>query len=212
MRLHRLGALTICLVLLLSGSASVSAARRGVLSQREYQQLRVAQQRIRSLATAKTGSFSRARTVCTRIHAVTPLVGAVRLGCLDLIRLAGDDDRLKDRATKCGIDPSSESAILTCLVPAVRSYYQDAEAFYQAERRVDQLARARGFSRRCVAVVGDSPGNIAAEGRLAASLKAAVRALQHQNPEALPTLSDQIAAAARSIQPGPSSLSVCPHD
>ena len=135
----------------------------------------------------------------------------MRSGCLDLIRLGGDDNRLNARATKCGIDPSSEAAVLTCLVPAVQSYYTDAEAFYRAETHVDRLARARGFSSTCVAVIGDSPGNIAAEGRLASDLKAAVQALNSQNPQALQTLSSEIQADIRAIRPGPSSLSLCPH-
>jgi hypothetical protein len=142
---------------------------------------------------------------------VSRLIGAVRAGCLDLIRLGGDDARLNARATKCGIDPSSEAAILTCLVPAVQRYYEDAEAFYRAESYVDTLLRARGFDGACVAVIGDSPGNIAAEGRLAGDLKTAVQALKDQNPQALQTLSDQIRTAVKAIKPGPRSLSLCPH-
>ncbi|MGH2861557.1 MAG: hypothetical protein ACRDLT_08620 [Solirubrobacteraceae bacterium] len=145
------------------------------------------------------------------MHDVSRLVTAVRNGCLDLIRLGGDDAKLNARATKCGIDPPSEVAILSCLVPAVRRYHTDAEAFYRSQSHVDRLAKARGFSRRCVAVIGDSPANIAAEGRLAADLRAAVQALENQNPQALQTLSDQIQTAVRTIRPGPSSLSLCPH-
>lgn len=145
------------------------------------------------------------------MRVVSRLIGAVRGGCLDLIRLGGDDAKLNARATQCGIDPPSEAAILTCLVPAVQRYYQDAESFYRAESRVDQLARSRGFSSGCVAVIGDSPGNISAEGKLAADLKAAVQALKAQNPQALQTLSDQIHAAVKAIKPGPRSLTLCPH-
>ena len=94
---------------------------------------------------------------------------------------------------------------------AVQRYYTDAEAFYRAESLVDRLAKARGFSKSCVAVIGDSAGNIAAEGRLAQDLRSAVSALQQQNPNALQTLSGQIQADIRAIKPGPSQLSLCPH-
>jgi hypothetical protein len=145
------------------------------------------------------------------MHQVSSLIKAVRNGCLDLIRLGGDHQKLNAEATKCGIDPGSEAALLSCMVPAVQSYYSDAEAFYRAESSVNRLAKARRFSSTCVAVIGDSQGNIAAEGRLAQDLKAAVSALKQQNPDALQTLFTQIQTAIRSIKPGPSSLAQCPH-
>jgi len=180
------------------------------LSTAEFKQLQRAQDRIRSLETSNVRGIERANAVCTHMQPVSRLIGAVRDGCLDLIRLGGDDARLNARATKCGINPSSEAAILTCLVPAVQSYYQDAQSFYRAESYVNKLAVARGFDSRCVAVIGDSAGNIAAEGRLAGALRSAVQALKNQNPQALQTLSDQIRAAVKAIRPGPSSLSLCP--
>jgi hypothetical protein len=212
MRFPRLACVfSLCLALALGAAATAVAGQRGVLTRSEYQQLQHAQKRIKSLASSDTRSFSGANTVCTHIHQVSRLIAAVRSGCLDLIRLGGDDAKLNARATKCGINPGSEAALLTCLVPAVQSYYTDAYAFYRAESRVDRLARARGFSGGCVAVIGDSPGNITAEGRLAQDLKAAVSALQQQNPDALQTLPDQIHSDIQAIRPGPSSLSLCPH-
>jgi hypothetical protein len=205
-----LAALLAC-VLALSAAATATAHATRPLTKTEFQQLQLAQKRIRSLESSDARSFEKANGVCTRMHNVSPLIAAVRKGCLDLIRLGGDDSKLNARATHCGIDPPSEAAILTCLVPAVQSYYSDAETFYRAESYVNRLARARGFNRACVAVIGDSPGNIAAEGRLADDLKAAVRALKSQNPQALQTLSDQIQADIKAIKPGPSSLSLCPH-
>lgn len=200
-----------CLAVALSAAGVAAASSPRVLSKAEYQQLQLAQKRIHSLESSDARSFAKANGVCTRLHNVSPLIAAVRGGCLDLIRLGGDDNRLNARATKCGIDPSSEAAVLTCLVPAVKSYYTDAEAFYRAETNVDRLARARGFTRACVAVIGDSPANIAAEGRLASDLKAAVQALDNQNAQALQTLSNEIQADIRAIKPGPDSLSLCPH-
>jgi hypothetical protein len=200
-----------CVAVALSAASAAVARSPRALTQVEYQQLQLAQKRIHSLESSDGRSFAKANAVCTRLRSVSPLIAAVRGGCLDLIRLGGDDNRLNARATKCGIDPSSEAAILTCLVPAVQNYYTDAEAFYRAETYVDRLARARGFSRSCVAVIGDSRGNIAAEGRLARDLRAAVQALNHQNPQALQTLSNEIQADIKAIKPGPSSLSLCPH-
>lgn len=200
-----------CSALALAAASGASAHAPTPLTAAEFHQLQLAQSRIRSLESAHEHDLRRAATVCTRLRKVSRLITAVRAGCLDLISLGGDDRRLNDRATHCGIDPSSEQALLRCLVPAVQRYHRDAESFYRAETRVDRLARDRGFDSRCVAVIGDSPRNIAAEGRLAADLGAAVHALENQNPDALATLSSQIEATVRSIRPGPSSLSLCPH-
>jgi hypothetical protein len=202
--------LALCVVLAL-GAGSAAAAQRGVLTRSEFQQLQHAKSRIKSLVSSEARSFSKANAVCTHMHQVSRLIVAVRNGCLDLIRLGGDDNKLNAQATKCGINPGSEAGLLTCLVPAVRGYYDDASAFYRAESHVNELAKARGFSKDCVAVIGDSPGNIAAEGRLAQDLRAAVSALQQGNPNALQTLPDQIHADIESIKPGPSSLALCPH-
>jgi hypothetical protein len=207
-----LNTLLLCAVLAIgTGSAAAAARSRRVLSKAEYLQLRLAQKRIHSVESSDARDFAKANAVCSRLRSVSPLITAVRTGCLDLIRLGGDDDRLNAQATKCGIDPASETAILSCLVPAVQSYYTDAEAFYRAETHVDRLARTRGFSRSCVAVIGDSPANIAAEGRLASDLETAVQALRNQNAQALQTLTSAIQADIRAIRPGPSSLSLCPH-
>jgi hypothetical protein len=206
-----LGTLLACLVVMLGAASAASAGSVRVLTKPEYHQLQLAQKRIRSLVSSDGRSYRKANAVCTRMNDVSPLITAVRNGCLDLIRLGGDDTRLNARATHCGIDPPSEAAILTCLVPAVQSYYRDAEAFYRAESYVDRLAKRRGFNSSCVAVIGDSADNIAAEGRLAGDLKAAVQALKNQNSQALQTLSGQLQADIKAIKPGPSSLSLCPH-
>ncbi len=203
--------LALCIAFALIAAAPAAAAQRGVLTRAEYQQLQLAQKRIKSLESSDARNFSAAYTVCTHLHRVSKLITEVRAGCLDLIRLGGDRGKLNAQATKCGIDPGSEAALLTCLVPAVQGYHADAEAFYQAESSVNRLAKARGFSSTCVAVIGDSQGNVAAEGRLAQDLNAAVSALQHQNPDALQTLFNQLETAIQSIRPGPSSLSLCPH-
>jgi hypothetical protein len=201
----------LCVAVALIFAAPAAAAQRGVLTKSEYQQLQLAQKRIKSLESSEVRNFTGAKTVCTHMHQVSRLIKAVRSGCLDLIRLGGDHQKLNAQATKCGIDPGSEAALLSCMVPAVQNYYSDAEAFYRAESSVNRLAKARRFSNTCVAVIGDSQGNIAAEGRLAQDLKAAVGALQQQNPDALQTLFSQIQTAIRSIKPGPSSLAQCPH-
>ena len=211
MRCLRTAVLLLAATVALFTASSASARAVRPLTAAEYQQLRNAQDRIRSLEASDGRSLQKADAVCSHVQAVSRLIIEVRNGCLDLIRLGGDDAKLNAQATKCGINPPSEAAILTCLVPAVQSYYQDAAGFYRAESDVDRLARARGFSSSCVAVIGDSPGNIAAEHQLALDLKQAVQALQAQNPQALQTLSGQIQAAVAAIKPGPHSLSLCPH-
>ncbi len=200
-----------CIAVALCAAAPASAASRGTLTSAEYQQLHTAEKRIKSLSEKDTRDIGQVRVICSRLRRVSPLIAAVRSGCLDLVALGGDNAKLNASATKCGIDPGSEAAILTCLIPTVRGYYADAEAFYHAETYVDRLARSRGFSSTCVAVIGDSPSNISAEGRVAGDLKAAVSALRGQNPEALQTLSDRLDRDVNSIKPGPSSLSLCPH-
>lgn len=210
LRFRRLIVLTL-ISALLGGSGYAAAASHGVLTRTEFRQLQLAQRRIRSLVSSDARSTQQASAVCTHLRQVSRLIAAVRSGCLDLIRLGGDDNRLNARATRCGIDPGSERALLSCLVPAVRRYYADAESFYQAESRVDQLARARGFGTSCVAEIGDSPGNLAAESRLAQALRSAVGALQQQNADALQTLFNQLQTDIRSIRPGRGSLALCPH-
>lgn len=200
-----------CLALLLAAGGATATTRHPMLSTAEYQQLHLAQKRIKSLEASDARNLARANGVCRRMRDVSRLITAVRNGCLDLIRLSGDDARLNAQATKCGIDPPSQAAILSCLVPAMQSYHTDAETFYHAESRVNRLAKTRGFSNACVAVIGDSPANIAAEGRLAGDLETAVQALKSQNPQALQNLSSQIQATVKAIRPGPSSLSLCPH-
>jgi hypothetical protein len=211
-----LGRLVLCVAVALVAAAPVAAApaaaaQRGVLTKSEYQQLQLAQKRIKSLESSDARNFSKGSAVCTHMRPVSRMIADVRSGCLDLIRLGGDYGKLNARATKCGIDPSSQAALLSCMVPAVQSYHADAQSFYRAESLVDRLAKTRGFSRTCAAVIGDSQSNIAAEGRLAQDLGAAATALQQQNPDALQTLFSQIQTDIRSIRPGPSSLSLCPH-
>ncbi|HUY60066.1 MAG TPA: hypothetical protein VMV16_10185 [Solirubrobacteraceae bacterium] len=206
-----LSTVLVCAVASICAATAASAVPRGFLTRAEYQQLRSAEMRIKSISARDTRGIRQVRAVCSRLRRVSPLIAAVRSGCLDLIALGGDNAKLNATATKCGIDPGSEAAILTCLIPTVRGYYMNAESFYRAESRVNRLARARGFSSMCVAVIGDSPRNISAEGRVAGDLKAAVSALRTQNPGALQTLSGQLDRDVSLIKRGPSSLSVCPH-
>jgi hypothetical protein len=202
----------LCVAVALGIAGPAAAGQHGVLTKSEYLQLQLAQKRIKDLESSDTRSFKNASIVCNRMRQVSRLIAVVRSGCLDLIRLGGDYGKLNARATKCGIDPNSEASLLSCMVPAVASYHSDAEAFYRAESLADRLARTRGFSAACVAAIGDSRGNIAAEARLAQDLKAAVSALRQQNAQALETLFNQIHTDIRAISPGPSSLSRCPHD
>ncbi|HET9094441.1 MAG TPA: hypothetical protein VFN36_05090 [Solirubrobacteraceae bacterium] len=202
--------LSVMVIALGEGAPSQAQAVRG-LTKVEFRQLTLAQRRIRTLESSDARSLSRAHQVCARLLAVSPLISAVRTGCLDLVRLGGDRSRLNARAIRCGIDPGTAVRLLDCLVPAVEGFQTDATAFHRQELLVNRMARARGFDAACVAVIGDSPANIAAEGRLAADLGAAVRALKTQSPLALETLTSQLESVVRSIRPGPTSLALCPH-
>jgi len=102
---------------LLCTAAPASAASRGTLTSAEYQQLHTAEKRIKSLSARDTRGLRQAQSVCSRLRPVSPLITAVRSGCLDLITLGGDDAKLNAAAIKCGIDPGTEAAIFTCLIP-----------------------------------------------------------------------------------------------
>jgi len=196
------------------GAATATAGPRGVLSKAEYQQLSAAVARIKTLRAQETRNpqnFSRAGTVCHRMRSVSPLVGAVRTGCLDLITLGGDWGKLNAAATKCGIDPGSTAALLTCLIPTIQTYHGDAEAVYRASNRLDGIARRRGFGASCVAVIGASQRDLAAEQHLVAELESALQALESQNSGALQTVMSGNGGGDNVTAPGSRPLSVCPH-
>lgn len=212
--MRRIGLIRIaaaCLTLVLGAGSAAAATPRRLLTQAEYQQLLAARKRVISLSDADAQSRRRAQTICVGLHRVSPLVSQVRAGCLDLLTLAGDHDRLNAAATRCGIDPPSEGAILTCLVPAFRTYAANARTFELAETSVARILRDRGFGRACLTAIGVPPRNLAAEGRLASDLSAVVKGLRAQNPDALQSLSGRVSRDVRAITPATGSLAACPH-
>lgn len=133
------------------------------------------------------------------------------MDCQALVAFAKEGATADDATTKCALDPPSAKAVLRCLLPAFRTYHTDARAFYLAEKRVAKLAAARGFSKKCVAVIGDAPKTIAAESRLATDLEDMVDALKAGDLNKLQAASNRVGKDADEVNPGQSSLSVCPH-
>ena len=98
------------------------------------------------------------------------------------------------------------------MYPSYKAFSQAAAAYYRADKQVNKLAAARGFSAACVSVLGDPTKVVTAEGRLATDLKKLVRALHDRDAKALEaaaTLADHDQEQIQSD--APSSLSLCPH-
>ncbi len=201
----------ICAAISALAVTAASAAPRGVLSKAEYRQLLVAQKRVKVLSSKDPQGLKKAAAVCASIQRVSPLVSAVRSDCKDLVVFGDEAATVENATTKCALDPPSEQAVLRCLLPTFRTYYADARAFYLAEQHVARIAAGRGFSGRCVAVIGDTPKTIAAEARLVSDLKAMVSALQAADVSELQAVSNRIDKDLNAVNPGPSSLSLCPH-
>jgi hypothetical protein len=212
MRLARLTT-TIMLILALACmlAAGASAKPHGVLSKAEYQQLLTAEHRVKALSVKDPQAFKKAAAICARIRKVSPLVSAVRSDCVDLVAFGSEGAKAENATTHCALDPASEQALLRCLLPTFRTYYADAQSFYRAELHVAKLAAARGFGSKCVAVIGDSPRTIAAEAHLVGDLRKMVNALKTGNLDELQGVSNRIDADSNAIDPGPVSLSLCPH-
>ncbi|HEX3804656.1 MAG TPA: hypothetical protein VHV75_17660 [Solirubrobacteraceae bacterium] len=201
----------ICVAASIFAAAVASAAPRGVLTKAEYQQLLAAEQRVKALSSKDAEGLKKADAICARIQKVSQLVSAVRSDCLDLVAFGSEAVKAENAATHCALDPPSEQAILRCLLPTFRTYYADARVFYLAEQQVAKIAAARGFSSRCVAVIGDMPKTITAEARLVTDLKEMVNALRTGNVNELQTVSNRIDKDSNAINPRSSSLSLCPH-
>ena len=118
----------------LIAATPAAAAQHGVLTKSEYRQLQLAQKRIKSLESSDARNFSTADAVCTHMRPVSRMIADVRSGCLDLIRLGGDYGKLNARATKCGIDPSSEAALLSCWCPPFRAITRTRNPFTEPSR------------------------------------------------------------------------------
>jgi hypothetical protein len=203
----RLIALLSCFAALLVGAATAAAAApSGMLTSSEYTQLKSAQK-----ALAAASSQNAAAAVCTHAQAVSPLLAAWKTGCAHVVGDAIDGIKAQSAAKSCTKRPTI-AARMTCMLPSYQAYYLVAAAYYRADKNIDQVAKARGFSSACIAVLGDPPNVVAAEGRVASDLKQLVNALRTKNVAALETTAtladkDQHQAQAST----PTSLSLCPH-
>jgi hypothetical protein len=204
----RLIALLSCLAALLIGAtAAAGAAPSGVLTAAEYTQLASAQKALNAASSPNA-----AAAVCTRTQAVSPLLAAWKTGCTQIVGDAIDGIKAQSAAKSCTKHPTVASR-MTCMLPSYQAYYLVAAAYYRADKNIDRVATARGFSSSCVAVLGDPPKVVAAEGRVASDLKQLVNALRTKNVAALQTTATLADKDQRQAQASrPTSLSLCQHE
>jgi hypothetical protein len=202
----RLIALFACLAAFLTGAVASAATPSGALTAAEYTQLASAQK-----ALSAASSPSAAGAVCTRAQAVSPLLAAWKTGCAQVVGDAIDGIKAESAAKSCAKRPTV-AARMTCMLPSYQAYYLVAAAYYRADENIDQIATARGFSSACVAVLGDPPKVVAAEGRVATDLKQLVNALRTKNAAAVQSTAALADKDQRQAQANtPTSLSLCPH-
>jgi hypothetical protein len=195
-----------CAAALLAGTATASAASSGVLTATEYAQLASAQRALKSASSVNTTVLA-----CNRTKGVSPLLRAWKTDCDDVADYAITGIRAQAAAKSCTKYAATVDRMI-CMFPSYNAFYHAAADYYRADKALDQLAQARGFSNTCVAVLGDPAKVVAAEGRLASDLKQLVAALHAKNAAALQTAATRASKDQSQIQSnGPSSLSLCPH-
>ncbi len=188
---------------------AVAAAPANMLTTSEYQQLRAAQTQIRGLGSH--GSFARFRQICQGLQPSTELMHAKRADCLAMGRFGFDSIQANTAADRCTAEGSAVAQMDRCMLPSFKAYRASTHAYYLADRHVDTVAHARGFSNRCVAVLGNTQRTVAAENRLATDLGTFVNALRHADLTALQTAAKRVDADGRAIGESEASLALCPH-
>jgi hypothetical protein len=202
----RLITLIACLATLLIGAGTAVAASSGVLTAAEYTQLASAQKTLNAASSA-----SAAAVVCENTKDVSPLLAAWKAGCTQVVGYAMDGIKAQSAAKSC-TKRATTVARMTCMYPSYQAFYLVAAAYYRADKNVDQVATARGFSSACVAVLGDPPKVVAAEGRLASDLQQLVADLHTHNVAGVQTAAARADKDQSQIQgSSSSSLSLCPH-
>jgi hypothetical protein len=203
----RLIALLTCLIICLTGAATATAATGGVLTAAEYTQLAAAEKMLSSAASPTAAGLA-----CKNAKAVSPLLRAWKTGCTQVVGYAIDGGKAQAAVKSCSTKHPTAAARMPCMIPSYQAFSVVTAAYYRADKNIDQIATARGFSSACVAVLGDPPKVVAAEGRLANDLKLLVAALRAKNAAALQaaaTVADKDQSQAQSNTP--TSLSLCPH-
>jgi hypothetical protein len=199
-------ALLTCLIVCLIGAATATAATSGTLTAAEYTQLASAEKALNSAASSNAAGL-----VCKDTKNVSPLLAAWKTGCTDVVGYAIDGGKAQSAAKSCA-KRASVAARMTCMLPGYKTFSLVAAAYYRADKNIDKIAAARGFSTTCVAVLGDPAKVVAAEGRLANDLKLLVTALRAKNAAAVQvaaTVADKDQAQAQTNTT--TSLSLCPH-
>lgn len=199
-------ALFSCLAVFLVGACAASAATKATLTHGEYTQLAGAQKALKSASSADATAL-----VCKQTKSVSALLKAWKQDCNGVANYALTGIKAQAAAKSCA-KYSGTADRMICMFPSYSAFYKAAVAYAKADSAVDQIARARGFSAACVAVLGDPPKVVSAEARLASDLKQLVSALHKKDAAALQTaatLADKDQGAIESN--APSSLSLCPH-
>jgi hypothetical protein len=201
-------ALAVCACLAMSGVAA-GAAPTDLLTTSEYQQLKTAQTQLRDLGSH--GSLARFRRICEGLQPSTALMYAKRADCLAMGRFGFDGIEANAAADRCTARGSTVAQMDRCMLPSFETYRASTHAYYVADRHVDTVAHARGFSNSCVAVLGNSQRIVAAENRLAVDLNAFVNALRHASLTGLQAAAKRVDADGRSVGGSAASVARCPH-
>ncbi len=201
-------ALALCACLAVCGVAA-AAAPTDLLTTSEYQQLKTAQTQLRNLGSH--GSLARFRRICEGLQPSTALMHAERADCLAMGTFGYDGIQANAAADRCTAKGSTVPQMDSCMLPSFKSYRASTHAYYVADRHVDTVAHARGFSNGCVAVLGNSQRIITAENRLATDLIAFVNALRRASLTALQAAAKRVDADGRSIGDSVASVARCPH-
>ncbi len=203
-------ALLLCACLAACASAS-AAAPRGTLTPTEFQQLKTVQTRTNALGSGSQSVLTRSRRICARMRQSTGLLHALRADCLALDGFGLAGLKADAAANRCTIHGPTVAKMERCMLPSFRAYHSSARAYYLADRHVDHVAQGRGFSSRCVAVLGDPQRTLTAESKLVNDLAGVVSALFHSNPDGLQKAAKRVASDDGALRSGSGSLALCPH-
>ncbi len=196
---------------MVASTNAFAAAPQGQLTAQEYQLLHTAQARLKALGADSESAISRSRRVCGALRQVTPLLRAAKADCLAFAAFAIDTLRADTAAAHCTATGSTISQMDHCMLPSFTAYRASTRVYYLADRHVDQAAHSRGFSNRCVAVLGNSESIVTAEGRLATDLGAMVSALRRSSTSALQSAARRVDSDANRLRGSSGSLALCPH-
>jgi hypothetical protein len=123
---------------------------------------------------------------CRSAKNVSPLLGAVKGLCLDLVSEIQDANKADKAETSCAKRPTT-AAVFQCLLPPFQAAAGAYSAGYSASRSTASIATARGFTGGCLKALDAAENQIAAEKQSASAFKAAVNAIKQHSSVALTT-------------------------